>query len=280
MLFEPDLAAYFERIAYHGPTAPSLANLDALILAHTIAIPFENLDILLGRRVVLDPSCIERKLIAERRGGYCFEQNTYFLHVLRALGYRVVALSARVRFNRPREETPPRTHVFLRVELPEGSWLVDVGVGGLTPTCALRLEFDVRQDTPHEPRRLCHEGEWRGLSLRAPSARLFHQVLIDDTWRDLCEFTLEPMAEIDRELGNWYTSAHPQSHFKSRLTVARATPDGRVVLNDKTLTRRRNDGWKEARDVADPEELLRVLEHEFGICLPAGTRVEWAGAAW
>jgi N-hydroxyarylamine O-acetyltransferase len=280
MPFEPDLAAYFERIAFDGPTAPSLAHLDALILAHVIAIPFENLDILLGRRVVLDPLSIERKLVAERRGGYCFEQNTYFLHVLRALGYPVEPLSARVRFNRPREETPARTHVFLRVELPDGSWLVDVGVGGLTPTCALRLALDVRQETPHEPRRLCSDGEWHGLSLRAPNAKLFHQVLIEDTWRDLCEFTLEPMAEIDRELGNWYTSAHPQSHFKSRLTVARATPDGRIVLNDKTLTRRRTDGWKEVRELADPDELLRVLEQDFGISLPAGTRVEWTGGAW
>jgi len=280
MAFDPDLAAYFERIAYGGPTAPSLANLDALILAHVIAVPFENLDILLGRRVVLEPTGIERKLIAERRGGYCFEQNTYLLHVLRALGYTVVPLSGRVRFNRPREETPPRTHVFLRVELPDGSWLVDVGMGGLTPTCALRLALDVRQETPHEPRRLCREGEWQGLSLRAPSAKLYHQVLIDDTWRDLCELTLEPMPEIDREVGNWYTSAHPQSHFKSRLTVARATPDGRVVLNDKTLTRRRNDGWKEARELADPEDLLRVLAQDFGISLPAGTRVEWTGVAW
>jgi N-hydroxyarylamine O-acetyltransferase len=280
MSFEPDLSAYFDRIAYRGPTAPSLAHLDALILAHVMAIPFENLDILLGRRVVLDPSRIEQKLVAERRGGYCFEQNTYFLHVLRALGYSVLPLSARVRFSRTREETPPRTHVFLRVELPEGSWLVDVGVGGLTPTCALRLALDVRQETPHEPRRLASEGEWQGLSLRAPSARLYHQVLIDDTWRDLCDFTLEPMPEIDRELGNWYTSAHPQSHFKSRLTVALATPGGRIVLNDKTLTRRRNDGWKEAREVADPEELLRVLALEFGISLPAGTRVEWTGVEW
>jgi N-hydroxyarylamine O-acetyltransferase len=280
MAFDPDLAAYFQRIAYRGPTAPSLANLDALILAHVIAIPFENLDILLGRRVVLDPPCIERKLVAERRGGYCFEQNTYFLHVLRALGYAVVPLSARVRFNRPREETPARTHVFLRVELPEGSWLVDVGVGGLTPTCALRLELDVHQETPHEPRRLCSEGEWQGLSLRSPNAKLYHQVLIDDSWRDLCDFTLEPMHDIDRELGNWYTSAHPQSHFKSRLTVARATPDGRVVLNDKMLTRRRNDGWKEAREVADAEELLRVLAEDFGISLPAGTRVAWTGVEW
>jgi N-hydroxyarylamine O-acetyltransferase len=280
MAFEPDLAAYFERIAYRGPTAPSLSNLDALILAHVIAVPFENVDILLGRPIVLDPARIEHKLLAERRGGYCFEQNTYFMHVLRALGYPVLPISARVRFNRPREETPPRTHVFLRVELPEGSWLVDVGVGGLSPTCALRLALDVRQETPHEPRRLCREGEWDGLALRAPTAKLYHQAFIADSWRDVCEFTLEPMPEIDRELGNWYTSAHPESHFKSRLTVARATLDGRILLGDRNLTRRRKDGSGESREVASPDELLEVLHRDFGILLPAGTRLKWAGFEW
>jgi N-hydroxyarylamine O-acetyltransferase len=280
MAFEPDLAAYFERIAYRGPTAPSLSNLDALILAHVIAVPFENVDVLLGRPIVLDPARIEHKLLAERRGGYCFEQNTYFMHVLRTLGYAVLPISARVRFNRPREETPPRTHVFLRVELPEGSWLVDVGVGGLSPTCALRLALDVRQETPHEPRRLCREGEWDGLGLRAPSAKLYHQAFIADSWRDVCEFTLEPMPEIDRELGNWYTSTHPQSHFKSRLTVARATHDGRILLGDRNLTRRRKDGFSESREVASPDEMLEVLHRDFGILLPAGTRLEWAGFEW
>jgi N-hydroxyarylamine O-acetyltransferase len=280
MAFEPDLAAYFERIGYRGPTAPSLSNLDALILAHVTAIPFENVDVLLGRPVPLDPSRIEQKLLAERRGGYCFEQNSYFMCVLRALGYPVVPLSARVRLGRLREETPPRTHVFLRVELPEGSWLVDVGAGGLTPTAALRLELDTRQATPHEPRRLCREGEWQGLSLRAPNAKLYHQVFIEDTWRDLYEFTLEHMPEIDREIGNWFTSAHPRSHFKSRLTVARATPGGRITLSDQTLTRRTNDGWSEARELSSPDELLQVLAREFGISLPAGTRLTWTGFEW
>jgi N-hydroxyarylamine O-acetyltransferase len=280
MAFDPDLTAYLERIAYRGPLTPNLANLDALILAHVIAIPFENLDILLGRRISLDPAHIEQKLIAERRGGYCFEQNRYLMLVLRALGYPVVPLAARVRFGRTREETPARTHVFLRVELPEGSWLVDVGVGGLSPSAALRLVLDVRQETPHEPRRLCSEGEWQGLTLRGPNAKLYHQVLIDGGWRDVCEFTLETMPEIDCELGNWYTSAHPQSHFKSRLTAARATPHGRIALLNRRLTRYDKDGSSDARELSDPQELLQVLQAEFGIALPAGTRFECPGLEW
>jgi N-hydroxyarylamine O-acetyltransferase len=280
MAFEPDLAAYFERIAYGGPTEPGLANLNALVFAHVSAIPFENLDILLGRPISLEPAHVERKLLAERRGGYCFEQNTYFMHVLRALGYAVMPLAARVRLNRPSEDTPPRTHIFLRVELDDGSWLADVGVGGLSPTSALRLALDVRQDTPHEPRRLRSDGEWQGLSLRAPNATLYHQVLLDGAWIDVCEFTLEGMPEIDRELGNWYTSAHPQSLFKSRLMVARATPRGRIALVNRRLTRRTTGGGSESLELADPEELLRVLEHEFGISLPAGTRFTCPELIW
>lgn len=280
MAFEPDLVAYFERIGYRGATAPSLANLNALILAHVMAIPFENLDILLGRPILLGLERVEQKLVGERRGGYCFEQNTYLMSVLRALGYSVVPLAARVRVNRPRDETPSRTHVFLRVELPEGSWLVDVGVGGLSPTAALRLVLDVRQETPHEPRRLCSEGEWQRLSLRAPAARLYHQAFFDGGWHDVCEFTLELMPEIDRELGNWYTSTHPGSHFKSRLLLARATPHGRVLLLNRRFTRRPVNGASEAHDVADPAELLQVLEREFGIALPAATRFECPGLEW
>jgi len=280
MAFEPDLTGYFERIGYGGPTAPSLANLNALILAHVSAIPFENLDILLGRHIVIDPASVEEKLVARRRGGYCFEQNTYLMHVLRALGYPVAPLAARVRVNRPREEIPPRTHMFLRVELPDGSWLVDVGVGGLSPSAALRLVLDERQEIPHEPRRLCSEGEWHGLSLRAPSAKLYHQALLDGVWQDVYEFTLEGMPEIDRELGNWYTSTHPQSHFRSRLMVARATPHGRLNLLNRRFTRRTNDGTSDARELKSPEELLAVLEREFGIALPAGARLECSGLDW
>jgi N-hydroxyarylamine O-acetyltransferase len=280
MTFSPDQARYFERIGYHGPTAPTLANLNALIFAHVSRIPFENLDILLGRPILLDPAAVEDKLIARRRGGYCFEQNTFFMYVLQALGYRVTPIGARVRMGRTRDETPPRTHCFLRVELPEGSWLVDVGVGGLSPCAALRLSLETPQETPHEPRRITSEGEWEGLELRAPGARLFHEAFFDDAWHDVYDFTLEAMPEIDRELGNWFTSAHPSSHFKARLSVARATPDGRLALLNRRFTRRQRGNVTEQRELASPEELLEVLDREFGLAFPKGTEFDCSGLAW
>jgi N-hydroxyarylamine O-acetyltransferase len=280
MTFTPDLARYFERTGYSGPTAPSLDNLNALIVAHVCSIPFENLDILLGRPILLDPAAIEQKLITRRRGGYCFEQNTFLMSVLQALGYRVTPISARVRVGRSRDETPSRTHCFLRVELAAGSWLVDVGVGGLSPGAALRLSLDVVQPTPHEPRRITSAGEWQGLELRAPDARLFHQAFFDDAWHDVCDFTLEAMPEIDRELGNWFTSAHPSSHFKSRLLAARATPDGRLTLLNRRFTRRQNGSIVEQRELETPDQLLGVLEREFGLAFPAGTRFSCPGLDW
>jgi N-hydroxyarylamine O-acetyltransferase len=280
MAFTPDLSRYLERIDYAGPTAPSLTHLNAIIFAHVRRIPFENLDILLGRPIDLEPAAVEHKLVTQRRGGYCFEQNTHLMHVLRALGYDVTPIGARVRVGRPRAEVPPRTHVFLRVELPEGSWLADVGIGGFSPCAALRLSLDTVQPTPHEPRRICSEGDWQGLALRAPNARLFHQVYFDDAWHDLCDFTLEAMPEIDRVLGNWYTSAYPTSHFKNRLLAARATADGRLALLNRRFTRRVNGSIVEQRDIPTPDELLDVLAREFGIELPSGTRFQCEGLEW
>src|SRR5688572_17969532 len=164
MTFEPDLPRYFERIGCAHPRRPDLENLNAVLFAHVCAIPFENLDVLIGRRIDLDPARVQHKLVTERRGGYCFEQNTFFLHVLRALGYSATPISARVRIGRRRDEMPARTHVFLRVELDAQSWLVDVGVGALSPTRALRLELDTPQPTPHETRRIIADGDWQGFA--------------------------------------------------------------------------------------------------------------------
>src|SRR6478609_4781709 len=197
------LSAYFDRIGYRGPWQANLASLSALTLAHSQSIPFENLDVLLGRPISLDPDALFQKLVVERRGGYCFEQNGLFLEVLRELGFNVAPISARVRLQRPRDFTPPRTHVFLRVELDGESWLTDVGVGGVSLTSPLRLAAREEQATLHEPRRILQEG-----------GRLYHQLRFGADWQDVCEFTLEEMPPIDREVGNWFTSAHPDSHFK------------------------------------------------------------------
>jgi N-hydroxyarylamine O-acetyltransferase len=244
------------------------------------AIPFENLDVLLGRPIDLAPAAVEHKLLSLRRGGYCFEQNTLLMYVLRALGYSVTPIGARVRVSRPRSETPPRTHVFLRVELEDGPWLCDVGVGGLSLACALRLTTGVTQPTPHEPRRIVSQGEWRGLGLRAPDAVLYHQALVEDAWVDVCEFTLEEMPEIDRQLANWYTSAHPASHFKSKLMVALATPTGRKTLLDRRFTVRGPGAASQTRTLGTKAELVAVLQEEFGLALPEGVVPTCAGLDW
>jgi len=280
MPFEPDLARYFDRIDCPCPPWPDLAGLNAIVFAHVCSIPFESIDVLLGRPIDLDPARVEHKLLVERRGGYCFEQNTLLLHVLQALGYTVTPIAARVRLGRGRQEIPAKTHVFLRVEIDGESWLADVGVGGFSLTSAIRLCLDEPQQTPHETRRIQAEGSWQGVELRSPDARLFHQVHVEDAWHDICDFTLAPMHEIDRELGNWYTSAHPRSHFKDRLMVARGTPDGRKTLLNRRFTQRRAGREPEMIEVQTPDELNALLEREFGIVVPGGARIECAGLEW
>lgn len=278
--FSPDLDAYFARIGYTGSREPDLVTLRALVRAHISTIPFENLDVLLGRAIDLDPAAVEAKLVYSRRGGYCFEHNSHLLHVLGALGYTVTPLSARVRVNRARDFTPPRTHVFVRVDLDGEAWLADVGVGGLSPTAPLRFDTEDEQATPHEPRRLIRDGAWDGLAMRSPDARIFHQARLGDTWVDVCELTMEPMPAIDREVGNWFTSQHPRSHFRDRLMAARATPTGRLTLINRELTVRGHDGAATTRIVRDPDELLVVLADDFGLAFPATTRFACSGLVW
>jgi N-hydroxyarylamine O-acetyltransferase len=269
--YAPDLDAYFARIGYTGSREPTLATLRALSLHHASSIPFENLDVLLGRGIDLDPTAVERKLVHAHRGGYCFEQNSLFFHVLTALGFRVTPLSARVRWQRPRDFTPSRTHLFLRVDLSDGPWLADVGIGGLSLTSPIPFDDSGREmSTAHEPRRILREG-----------TRLFHQARLGTEWHDVYEFTGEEMPPIDRELGNWYTSAHPASHFRNRLIAARATTDGRrLSLLNREFTMRARDGRAETHPISSPDELLALLAAHFGLEFSAGTRFGGGSVPW
>lgn len=132
-----DLSAYLDRISYHGPAAPAAAALAALHRAHVAAIPFENLDVILGRGVSVELPDIQAKLIHARRGGYCYEHGLLFAAVLQRLGYPVARLLARVGEDlvRPR----PRTHLAVAVTVGDTRWLADVGFGsGLQEPIPLR----------------------------------------------------------------------------------------------------------------------------------------------
>jgi N-hydroxyarylamine O-acetyltransferase len=152
-----DLAAYFSRIGYRGPRTPTVEVLHALTAAHAQTIPFENLDVLLGRGIDLAPEAVFDKLVRRRRGGYCFEHNGLFFDVLTALGFAVRPLSARGRILPPQGQIPPRTHMLLEVHIGGERWLTDVGVGALSLTSAIRFAIDEEQHTPHEPRRIVRE---------------------------------------------------------------------------------------------------------------------------
>ncbi len=260
-----NVEAYFARIGYHGPRVATLEVLRAIVLHHSASIPFENLDVLLRRGIALDLAAVQAKLVVSRRGGYCFEQNSLLLAVLESLGYSVVPLSARVRLDRPREFVPPRTHLFLRVELDGVPWLTDVGVGGLSPTAPLRMDIEQEQSTPHEPRRIVlQDGRW------------FHQARLGSGWVDVCEFTGELMPPIDRELANWWTSTNPNSKFHQNIMASIARHDGtRVSIQNTAFTHRRGDGSGEvlrSEVIGDAEQLRDLLGAEFGLAVPQGTR--------
>jgi arylamine N-acetyltransferase len=132
-----DADAYLDRIGFDNqrPPVPDAATLRALHRAHLLTVPFENLDIHLGRPIVLDLAALERKLVGERRGGFCYELNGTFAALLRQLGYEVWLLEARVRTSEGQGFGPPFDHLLLRVRCQDGpeEWLADVGFGGAAP---------------------------------------------------------------------------------------------------------------------------------------------------
>ena len=270
-----NLTAYLERIGYAGPLMPTIEVLRDIVLAHSCSIPFENLDVLLDRGISLDDEAVEKKLIHDRRGGYCFEMNSLLMRALIAIGFSVTPLSARVRRLLTRDVIPPRTHLFLRVEIDGVPWLADVGVGSLSPTAPFRLDLmDVEQPTPHEPRRILVEESF-------PSARYFHQAKLGDDWVDVHEFTLEEMPVIDREVGNCWTSMHPRSKFRLNLIMSLAHRDGtRTSIQNREFIHRNGAEILERIEIATPEQLLVILDERFGLHFPSGTKFGPPGMPW
>lgn len=261
-----DLDAYFERIGYTGGRAPSLATLQAVIERHTQAIPFENLDPLLGQPVRLDLASLQQKLVRNGRGGYCFEHNTLLREALHTMGYHVGGLAARVRWNVPDNVTTARTHMLLHVDLADGIYIADVGFGGLTLTSALRLEAYAPQSTPHESFRL-GQSKGDGYVLQAR---------VGNEWKSLYTFDLQRQLPVDFELTNWYLSNYPQSIFVSGLMAARALPRQRLALRNNLLSLHHLNGETEQRSLGSPAEMRQVLSEQFGIRLPEATALDAA----
>jgi N-hydroxyarylamine O-acetyltransferase len=249
-----DARAYLTRVGLRSAPAADLAGVRELVLAHTRAIPFENLDAFLGRGVDLAPAAVARKLLTERRGGWCFEHNLLLGEMLRSLGITVTDLAARVLWFRPPGQRSARTHRLLLLELEGRQWLADVGFGILTLTGVLALEAGVEQPTQHEPHRLIRTGSDWVLEAR-----------LGATWQPVYQFDLHPHWPEDFEPVNYQLAHDPASPFVTTLRAARATATGRLSLKDLDLDRRGLNGELETRRLRSVPEILDVLEGEFDI---------------
>jgi N-hydroxyarylamine O-acetyltransferase len=207
------LDAYLARIGHDGPLS-----LAALHRAHATSIPFDNLDASDGRPVALEPDKLEDKLVARRRGGYCFEQNLLLMAALESVDVELVEpMLARVRSD-PTGEPGPLDHLVLRVVEHGEAWLADVGFGGgglLDP-----IPFEVGAES--------EQSGWR-YRIAADGAAMVVQVHQDDAWSSLYRIVPEPVPIVDIEVSNWFISTHPSSPM-----VAGVIAGARHV--DRTLT--------------------------------------------
>ena len=251
-----DVAPYLQRIDYAGPLSPTLETLRRLQFAHVQHIPFENLDILLGRPILLDHESIWNKLVVRGRGGYCFEQNRLFATVLENLGFQVKCLAGRVQMGS--QQVRPRTHMLLMIHVCGEDWLADVGFGGESLLYPLRFNIDEVQPQFGWQYRIAAECDYYTVQSMRPEG-----------WFDLYRFTLEPRHPIDYEVANHYTSTHSQSRFMQNLIAARPSPEARVSLWNRTLLIQTPSGTTET-PVNGDEELLQLLAERFGLHFPAG----------
>jgi arylamine N-acetyltransferase len=259
----PALAAYTERIGVTGPLPANAATLQRLVTAHTATIPFEGLDAFVVREPELTQDAMIAKLVRGRRGGWCFEQNGLFRRALDALGFATTSLSARVRWVVD-DDAPPtaRAHEAVLVDLPEGSYLADVGFGGMVPTGALRLEHGVEQATPLEPfRLLAGDDDVRG------AVEWTLEALVDGAWKAVYTFDLTPAEQIDAEMASHYLVSRPDSLFRTTPVAVLPGSDRRTNLMGRSLVVHHLDGPTERTDLGSPSAIRDALEERFGLDL-------------
>ena len=232
----------------------------------------------------IDLPAVFDKLVHQGRGGYCFELNTLFCAGLKALGFTVTPLAARVRWNVPDERPTGLSHMLLRVEVAHESHVADVGFGGPTPDRSLALSLPAGADSPYQLLPVPAAAAGTGfhaydLAVRNPDAAGSQNGKADDAdaWRVLYRFDLTPQPQIDYVARNWYVSTHPDSHFTQMLIAARTDASGaRLSLGNGSLTERMPDGTVCKTDLATANEAIDVLADRFGIRIDADLRAALA----
>lgn len=212
---------YLDRIGYHGPLDGSAETLSALQEAHVLTVPYENLDIMRGKYLSIEIPDVYKKIIVQKRGGYCFELNGLFAWLLRELNYDVTEYYGRFLFGEP-VDIPMRRHRISRVLIDGETYICDVGVGIPAPRYPLLLKEGLEQKQSGETYRL----------VRDPLLGWVVQFDHRGQWDNIYSFTEDPQYPIDFEMPNHWCLTHPDSIFKHYAMAYIRTPDGRKTIAD------------------------------------------------
>jgi len=248
---------YLKRIKYTGPVRQDIGSLRGLQLAHMKTVPFENLDIGLGRPLKIDEQALWEKIVVQNRGGFCYELNGLFAWLLKQIGFEVTYLNARV-YDREGNLGIDFDHLALLVQIQDQPecWLADVGFGDsfIEP-----LSFDDNGEQIQGLRayRLEHIPEGYDVGQRN----------YDGTWEKHYFFDLQPHKfPGEYESACLYHQTSPESSFTRGSIISRATPDGRVSLEDGRLILTQN-GRRTERLLESKDEYHALLKEHFGVVL-------------
>jgi len=250
------LKSYLERIGLSEAVSGDLETLKKLAQAHPKHITFENIDSFTGIVPSIDITDIFHKLVTEKRGGYCYEQNSLFKEVLQSLGFNMKTHLARVLWSSKDGSETARTHMLLTTDIEGKKYLVDVGFGSMTLTAP--IVFNSEQETPN--------GRFRLISLDDNFYRLD---VFKNEWLPIYKFTLEEVQLSDLDMANWYVATGPSSIFNKFLMITRVDEHARYALFNKEFNIRDNEGGKKSSEITSEEELQSVLINYFNIDLPA-----------
>jgi N-hydroxyarylamine O-acetyltransferase len=254
-LSEAQVSRYLERIASPRPAAPELDALKDLVRAHLVAVPFENLDIIWKRPIRYELEALFDKIVGRHRGGWCYELNLLFHHLLASLGYPSRFVAGRT--FRDGARSPDFEHGLVLVDLPGGPWVVDVGMGINMPVLPLEHGAQGELGDGRGMRLVRFEGEadtWEADMLipgRAEPHRFF-------TFR-----TQEHPIQDFLERSTWLQTA-PESYFLDMKLCIRPTPSGdRVSYCDGCLVVMRREGNQITR-LERPKQVREALRSTFG----------------
>ena len=266
------LDAYLTRIGLDRRPQPDAAGLMQVQAAHRQAIPFENLDIPLGRGIDCSADSVFAKLVSGRRGGFCFEHNRLLADMLTALGFTNRLLLARVLLGNPPQLTP-RTHCLVLVEVDGEPWIADAGFGG-SYAPPMRLgdgeEATSGDGARHRLTRIGADGDLPGswlLERMGPRLATDGRVESDHAWEAQFAFDTAQVAEADLALGSHWAATHPTSRFTNVTVASLCLPDGFASMVDRRLTVWRQGQEAERYRFEQPQAYGEVLADTFGLHL-------------